>query len=93
MAVLFESSVGDELLNALLVILVVTLLVISWVSTDVREYNFPANLLVIERRSRRLYTTTNLNGNLNSNYRTRLFLFVKALDSISLFLSGNLQKS
>jgi hypothetical protein len=65
MAVLFES-LGDELLTALLVIFVLALLAISWVSTDVREYNFPANLLVIERRSRRLYTTTSLNGNLNS---------------------------
>jgi hypothetical protein len=66
---MLSESVADDLLTILFVLFVFLLLVVAWVSTDVREYNFPANLLVIERRSRRLYTTTNLNGNLNRNRR------------------------
>ena len=59
------EGVGDDVMTVLLLLFVIVLVIISWLSTNVREYNFPANLLVIERRSRRLFTTTSLNGNSN----------------------------
>ena len=63
------EGVGDDIITVLFICFIIVILIISWLSTNVREYQFPANLLVIERRSRRLYTTTNLNGNLNSKLK------------------------
>ncbi|RNA22492.1 transmembrane and ubiquitin-like domain-containing 1 [Brachionus plicatilis] len=58
------DSIGSELISILVFSLTITIIALSWFSTSVREFPFSANLLIIERRSRRLYTTSNLNGNL-----------------------------
>ena len=58
------EGIGDDVISLFFIVFLVVILIISWLSTNVREFAFPANLLVIERRSRHLYTTS-LNGNLN----------------------------
>lgn len=60
----YIEGVSDELITFFITLFTVITLVFSWLSTNVREFPFPANLLVIERHSRRLYTTT-YNGNIN----------------------------
>lgn len=66
------EGIGDDFITFLFIIFIIVIVIISWLSTNVRELSFPANLLVIERRSRRLYTTADLNhlvnnGNSNNN--------------------------
>lgn len=61
------DSIGFDLNSILIFSFTITVIVLSWFSTHVREFPFSANLLIIERRSRRLYTTRNLNGNLRGN--------------------------
>ena len=58
------EGIGDDVITLLFVLFTVIIIIISWLSTNVREFTFPANLLVIERRSRRLYTAS-LNGNIS----------------------------
>jgi hypothetical protein len=64
------EGIGDDFITFLFIVFIIVIVIISWLSTNVRELSFPANLLVIERRSRRLYTTADLNqlaSNANSN--------------------------
>lgn len=46
---------GDDVIFAITCLFIVSLLIIAWLSTQVREFPFPANLLIIERRFRRVY--------------------------------------
>lgn len=62
------DSIGSDLISLLIFSLTITIIALSWFSTNVPEFPFSANLLIIERRSRRLYTTRNLNGNLRGSY-------------------------
>jgi hypothetical protein len=62
------EGIGDDVITLLFILFTVIIIIISWLSTNVREFAFPANLLVIERRSRRLYTAS-LNGNLVNTHR------------------------
>ena len=55
------EGIGDDVMTLLFVTFIVLIVIMSWLSTNVREIMVPANLLVIERRSRRLYTA-NFNG-------------------------------
>ena len=58
------DQIDESLIYFLCILLTTVIIILSWLSTNVREFVLPGNLLVIERRSRRLYTTT-VNGNLN----------------------------
>lgn len=58
----YIKGIGDEVISLIIVCFTVIIIIVSWLSTNVREFAFPANLLVIERRSRRLYST-NFSGN------------------------------
>ena len=58
------EGIGDDVITLVFILFTIVIIIISWLSTSVREFAFPANLLVIERRSRRLYTA-NINGNLS----------------------------
>lgn len=60
----YIEGISDEFITLFLTLLTIIIVVFSWLSTNVREFPFPVNLLVLERRSRRFYTTT-FNGNLN----------------------------
>lgn len=51
------ESVSDDMITIFLILFTIFLVVISWLSTNVREFPFPGNLLVIERNSRRFYTS------------------------------------
>lgn len=51
------ESISDDMITIFLILFTFFLIVISWLSTNVREFPFPGNLLVIERNSRRFYTT------------------------------------
>ncbi|CAF0760801.1 unnamed protein product [Brachionus calyciflorus] len=65
------NGIGDELLTIFVVIITIIIVILSWLSTNVRDFPFPANLLIIERRSRRLYATNNLNETLNSTNQSQ----------------------
>ena len=67
------DSIGVDLITYIIIIFTIIIIYLSWLSTSVRELPFPANLLVIERRSRRLFTTNISNGNLNCNFFTNYF--------------------
>ncbi len=47
------ESLGDDVLIALFSFIILLIIILSWYSTQVRE--LPANLLIIERRFRRVY--------------------------------------
>lgn len=51
------ESISDDMITIFLILFTIILVVISWLSTNVREFPFPGNLLVIERNSRRFYTS------------------------------------
>ncbi len=59
----FIEGIGDDSITFFFILFSIVIIIISWVSTNVRDIEFPANLLVIERHSRRLYST--LDGNFN----------------------------
>jgi len=58
------ENIDENVIYLFGVLTSVLVVVLAWLSTNVREFVFPGNLLVIERRSRRLYATS-INGNLN----------------------------
>ena len=58
------DKLDENIIFLLFILFTVIIVILSWLSTNVREFAFPANLLVIERRSRRLYATT-VHGNIN----------------------------
>jgi len=60
----YIEGIGDDLVTGLFLLITIVIVVVSWLSTNVRDLAFPANVFVIERRSRRLYTT-DFNGNFN----------------------------
>jgi hypothetical protein len=47
------ESLDDDVLIALFSFIILLIVILSWYSTQVRE--LPANLLIIERRFRRVY--------------------------------------
>ena len=53
------AGLSQEVITFLSFLVLLIVILSSWLSTNVREYVFPANLLIIERRSRRFYTFSN----------------------------------
>ncbi len=64
------ENISDEVITIFLIVFTIFLVVISWLSTNVREFPFPGNLLVIERNSRRFYTTSDGNRSLVTSQNT-----------------------
>lgn len=58
------EGIGNDVTTFFLILSISITIIFTWLSTNVRDFPFPANLLVIERRSRRLYTP-GMNGHLN----------------------------
>ena len=74
------EGIGDDVITLLFILFTIVIIIISWFSTSVSEFVLPANLLVIERRSRRLYTT-NGHGNVNqSNFEIKLHAVINEIN-------------
>ncbi len=49
------EAFGDDLLLGICVFSIVLVVLISWLSTNVRDFSVPTQLLVVERGNRRKY--------------------------------------
>jgi hypothetical protein len=77
------ENIGDELFVFLFILFITIVITVAWLSTNVREFPFTANLLVIERHSRRIYTATTID---NSNHLRSKNLNIKFIQPI-IFIS------
>ena len=70
------EQLDENAIYLLCILLTLILIIISWLSTNVREFVLPGNLLVIERRSRRLYAAS-ANGNLDRSNLSNKYYIIK----------------
>lgn len=60
------EGIGDDVITIVFLLFSIVILIMSWLSTNVRELPPPTNFYFVERNTGRLFTANNLDGNLNS---------------------------
>ena len=72
----FIEGISDDIVTIICIVMTIITLVVSWLSTNVTDLALPTNLFLIERSTRRVYTT-NYVGNFNRSTLFRVILISK----------------
>jgi len=59
------EGIGDDVITLLFLLFLVVIVIMSWLSTNVRDLPRPTNFYFIERSTGRLFTANSLDGNLH----------------------------
>ena len=62
------EGIGDDVITLLFLLFLVVIVIMSWLSTNVRDLPRPTNFYFIERSTGRLFTANSLDGNLHGKY-------------------------
>lgn len=60
------EGIGDDVIALLFVLFMFVIVIMSWLSTNVRDLPRPTNFYFIERNTGRLFTANNMDGNFRS---------------------------
>lgn len=61
------EGIGDDVITLLFIAFLIVIVIMSWLSTNVRDLPRPTSFYFIERSTGRLFTANNLDGNVHGN--------------------------
>lgn len=61
------EGIGDDVITILFLLFMLVIVIMAWLSTNVRDLPRPTNFYFIERNTGRLFTASNLDGNVHGN--------------------------